>query len=264
MTVRSVLVTGAGGGLGRATAELFAARGWTAYAADLVPPAAAEGIVPLRLDVTDTASVEAVLAELPAEGLGAVVNFAGILAVGPLVELSEETMRRVLDVNVLGTWRVNRAVFPLLRAGGGRVVNISSETGWQRALMFNGPYAMSKHAIEAYSDALRRELMFVGVPVVVVQPGPFRTSMTGGIEDAFAAATTPGSPFARPLRKVARGAAKEATRGHDPQVLAEVVWEAVTAARPRHRYSVRPDRMRGVLHRMPTRAADRLLRRALG
>ena len=63
--------------------------------------------------------------------------------------------------------------------------------------MLNGPYAMSKHAIEAYSDALRRELMFVGVPVIVVQPGPFRTDMVGGIDAAFAASVRPDSPFAR-------------------------------------------------------------------
>lgn len=268
MTVaQTVLVTGAAGGLGGATARLFADRGWTVYAADLRPPAADDGVVPLAMDVTDTASVEAAVAEVAAmspRGLGCVVNFAGIMGVGALVEIEEEKLRRILDVNVMGTYRVTKAVFPLLRTGGGRVVTISSETGWQRAMPMNGPYAMSKHAIEAYSDALRRELMFVGVPVVLVQPGPFRTGMTGGIGAAFTDATQDGSPFERLLRRGGRAATREESRAHDPALLAEVVWTAATAERPRHRYSVKPDPTRRVLHHLPTRLVDRLLRRALG
>jgi NAD(P)-dependent dehydrogenase (short-subunit alcohol dehydrogenase family) len=260
--VQTVLVTGAGGGLGGATARLFAERGWTVHAADLRPPAASERIVPLQLDVTDSAGITAALGRVGP--LGCVVNFAGVLGVGALVEIDEEVLRRVLDINVLGTFRVNKAAFPLLREGGGRIVNISSETGWQRALMLNGPYAMSKHAIEAYSDALRRELMFVGMPVSVVQPGPFRTDMTGGIDSAFDAAVHEGSPFERLVRKVQRAAAREDARAHDPAELAEVVWTAATSARPKHRYSVRPDATRRVLHRIPTRVADPLIKRALG
>ncbi len=259
---RSVLVTGAGGGLGGATTRLFAERGWLVYAADLRPPAVAPNVVPLTMDVTDLASVEAALKGV--ESLDAVVNFAGILRVGPLVEVDEESLRLVLDVNVLGTYRVNKVAFPALRRAGGRIVNISSETGWQRALMLNGPYAMSKHAIEAYSDALRRELMFLGIPVVVVQPGPFRTEMTGGIGDAFSAALVEGSPFERLSRRIARGAVREEAKAHEPAVLAEVVWKAATTARPATHYSVKPDPARRLLNRLPVRVTDALLRRSLG
>ncbi len=263
---RAILVTGAGGGLGGATTRLFAERGWTVFAADLKPPTADDLVVPVQMDVTSTASVTAALTLVEAaapEGLGAVVNFAGILAVGPLVEIDEARLQRVLDINVMGTYRVNKAAFALVRAGAGRIVNISSETGWQRAMMLNGPYAMSKHAIEAYSDALRRELMFVGVPVVVVQPGPFRTEMTAGIGQQFTDVVPDGSPFARLMRKVARAAAREGDHAHDPAELAETIWTAVTTARPKLRYSVRPDRQRVFLDRLPTRLADRLLLRTL-
>lgn len=265
---RTVLVTGAAGGLGGATARLFARRGWQVYAADLTPPPYdLDGVHPLELDVADSASVDKAIERLDAacpRGLDCVVNFAGILRVGALVEIAEADLARVLDVNLMGTYRVNKAVFPLLRRGGGRIVNVSSETGWQRALPLNGPYAISKHAVEAYSDALRRELMFVDVPVVVIQPGPFRTGMTGGIERAFGAATIEGSPFERLTRRVGRAAAREQDGGHDPDVLAEVVWTAATTPRPRTHYSVRPDRVRSVLHRLPVRVVDALLRRSLG
>lgn len=257
----AVLVTGAAGGLGAAVVEMFAHRGWTVYAADLTPPASAAGVVPLVLDVTSDASVAAAVGSIGE--LDCVINFAGILGVGPLMDIPAERFARVLEINVVGTHRVNRAAFPLLQTSGGRILNISSETGWQRALPMNGPYATSKHAVEAYSDALRRELMFVGVDVVVIQPGPFRTAMTGGIEAAFAAATVPGSPFERLARKVGRMAAGEQAKAHDPAILAEVIWGAVTTRRPKARYSVKPDPARTVMHRLPTGAVDRLLTKAL-
>jgi NAD(P)-dependent dehydrogenase (short-subunit alcohol dehydrogenase family) len=259
----SVFVTGAAGGLGGATARLFEERGWTVFAADLVAPRVG---VPVTLDVTDTSSCAAAakqVADAAPDGLDAVVNFAGVLEVGPLVDIAEERMRRILDVNVLGTYRVNKAMFTLLEQAQGRVVNISSETGWQHALPLNGPYAMSKHAIEAYSDALRRELMFAGVRVVVIQPGPFRTSMTGGIADRFAEARHETTHFTRLVAKVGAAASREQARAHDPAELAQVVWTAVTARRPRRRYSVRPDRTRAMLDRLPPRVVDQLLKLAL-
>lgn len=267
MQQRTALITGAGGGLGGRTAALFAAHGWRVYAADLRPPAAGSpGIVPVTMDVTDPASVDATakfVGEDSPGGLGAVVNFAGIMLVGPLLEIDEADLRRLIDVNVLGMYRVNKALFPLVRHGGGRIVNISSETGWQRALMLNGPYAMTKHAVEAYSDALRRELMFLDVPVVTVEPGPFRTDMVGGIRAAFARAEAASTLFPGLIAKVGSMAAEEERRAHDPDVLAQVVWTAVTTRRPRPIYSVRADRRRTLLHRMPVRAADAALRRLL-
>ncbi len=115
------------------------------------------------------------------DGLDGVVNFAGILAVGSSSR-SKETCAACSTSTCMGTVRVNRALFPLVLARKGRIVNISSETGWQSGMPFNGPYAMSKHAIEAYSDSLRRELMFLGVQVIKIQPGPFRTAMVAGID----------------------------------------------------------------------------------
>lgn len=265
--MQTALITGAGGGLGGATSRLFAARGWRVVAADVKPPEATAAILPITLDVTDSASVDAAAKTIAGEcpdGLQAVVNFAGIMLVGALVELAEADLRRIIDINVLGTYRVNKAMFPLVRQGKGRIITISSETGWQRALMLNGPYAMTKHAIEAYSDALRRELMFVDVPVVTIQPGPFRTDMVGGIRDAFERAAASSETFAKLIRKVGSMAVNEEHKAHDPDVLAEVVWTAVTAPRPRTHYSVRPDRRRALMDRLPPRVVDALLKKSLG
>jgi NAD(P)-dependent dehydrogenase (short-subunit alcohol dehydrogenase family) len=128
----------------------------------------------------------------------------------------------------------------------------------------NGAYAMSKHAIEAYGDALRRELMFLGLDVVLIQPGPFRTGMTASIRRRFQESTLPGSPFAAMAAVMGEMAAGEDDKATDPAVLAEAVWTAGTTARPRHRYAVRWDLGRRLLDHLPVPLVDRALVLALG
>ena len=258
----TAFVSGAAGGLGRTTTEHLAGHGWHVLAADLPGPRLDDltdlpGVTPVPIDVTDPASVAEAASRAPAEGVDGIVTFAGVLRVGSLAEVSDEDMRLVVDVNLLGTYRVVRELFDGVVRRRGRIVVISSETGWQTAAPFNGPYAVSKHAVDAYADALRREAALVGVHVAKVQPGPFRTEMVGGIEEAFTRAADRSTHFARLLRRLAPRAAAEGRRAHDPAVLAAVVHEALTTARPRARWSVHPDRTRSALELLPDRLADR-------
>lgn len=260
-----VVVTGAGGGLGAATAALYAQRGWHVVAVDLTAPAGGAHITGLAADVTDSVSLAALADRVRADHgrVDALITFAGILGIGPLTESDPEKIQRVLDVNVMGTVRTVHALWDLLRESGGRVVLISSETGPQHAMPMNGPYAMSKHAVEAYGDALRRELMFLGMDVVLVQPGPFRTGMTAAILRNFQESTRPGSPFAAMASVMGEMAAGQDDSASDPAVLAEAVWTAGTARRPRHRYAVRWDLGRRLLDHLPVPVVDRALRLAL-
>lgn len=260
-----VVITGAGGGLGAATADLYARRGWAVVAADLEAPAGA-GRTAVAADVTDSDSL-ARLASTVEQRHGRVdllITFAGVLGIGPLADTDPERVQKVLDVNVMGTVRTVHALFGLLHSSGGRVVLIGSETGPQHAMPMNGAYAMSKHAIEAYGDALRRELTFLGLDVVLVQPGPFRTGMTAAILRSFQESTRPGSPFAAMAGVMGELAAGQDTAATDPAVLAEAVWKAGTTARPRHRYAVRWDAGRRLLDLLPVPLVDRALRTALG
>ena len=260
-----VVVTGAGGGLGAATAALYAERGWHVVAVDLDAPAGGDGITGLAADVTDSDSLAAVADRVRTEfgRVDALVTFAGVLGIGPLAESDPDKIQRVLDVNVMGTVRTVHAMWDLLRESGGRVVLISSETGPQHAMPMNGPYAMSKHAVEAYGDALRRELMFLGMDVVLVQPGPFRTGMTAAILRNFQESTRPGSPFAAMASVMGQMAAGQDEVAGDPSVLAEKVWVAGTTRRPRHRYMVKWDLGRRLLDHLPVPVVDKALLLAL-
>lgn len=259
-----VVITGAGGGLGAATADLYRRRGWAVVAADLEAPSGA-GVTAVAADVTDPDSLErlASTVEQSFGRLDLLITFAGVLGIGPMAEVDPERVRKVLDVNVMGTVRTVHALFGLLHSSGGRIVLIGSETGPQHAMPMNGAYAMSKHALEAYGDALRRELMFLGLDVVLVQPGPFRTGMTAAILRGFQESTRSGSPFAAMAGVMGEMAAGQDAAAADPRVLAEAVWKAGTTARPRHRYAVGWDTGRRLVDLLPVPLVDRVLRMTL-
>jgi NAD(P)-dependent dehydrogenase (short-subunit alcohol dehydrogenase family) len=270
---RTALITGAGGGLGHATVERLVANGWKVFAADISTDLLRSSmhdpdVVPILMDVTDRESIKSAYETISShtDRLDGVVNFAGVIGLGSLTDIPEERLARILDINVMGTFRVNKKFLPLLEAAKGRIVNISSETGWQSAAPFNGPYAMSKYAIEAYSTALRRELALLGIRVITVQPGPFRTDMVAGIERSFTQAENETQKFASVIRALKGLAAKQINSAHDPDILAQVIETALTAKRPKPVYSVKPDRLRSSLERLPLGVIDRVyatvLRRA--
>ncbi|MBK7971881.1 MAG: SDR family NAD(P)-dependent oxidoreductase [Deltaproteobacteria bacterium] len=268
---RTVFITGAASGLGACTARHLADRGFSVLAADIAVDAlnrVAEhrGITAVPVDVTSATSVEAArqrVSEL-CDGLDGVVNFAGVLTIGSLIEIDEATLERTIQINVLGTYRINKALFPLVHARKGRIVDVSSEQGWQTPMPFVGAYTLTKYAIEAYTDSLRRELMFLDVPVIKIQPGPFKTSMVAGIEERFTRLASESRYFGDLLTQLKHLTIKEQAKAHDPEILAAVIHRALTVHRPRPVYSVRPDLGRTLLSTLPPRVADPLLRVALG
>ena len=265
MTARSVVITGAAGGLGSATVRRLAGSGWQVFAADLDAPAlhalTAERVVPVSVDVTDEASVDAMAKRVSADvsRLDAVVNFAGVLGVGPLVEIEPNDFRRVIDINLVGGFLVNRALFPLLHSARGRIVLMSSETGWQTAMPFNGPYAISKHAVEAYGDALRRELAMLDVDVVKIQPGAFKTGMVASITERFEGLAGRSQHYGKVLRLAQKRIPQEERRAGDPDDLAALIEKVLTVPRPRPAYRIHTNPQAAALNALPTRVVDRLL-----
>ncbi|CAA0119566.1 Oxidoreductase UcpA [BD1-7 clade bacterium] len=269
--MKKALITGAAGGLGFATAELLVANGWHVYIADFDAKALSkleeqQGFTPVVLDVTDSASIDnacEIVGETT-DSLDAIINFAGILAVGSVIELDDAVLERVINVNVLGTFRVNKRFFSMLLKTKGKIVNISSETGWQTAAPFNGAYAMSKHAVEAYSDALRREMALLGVDVIKIQPGPFKTAMVSSIESNFSAAADRSQYFGDVIRRMMGFAVKEGKKGNPPEVLAKAVLDALNAKSPKPAYSVKADPARSALEFLPMTWSDWLMKKVLG
>jgi NAD(P)-dependent dehydrogenase (short-subunit alcohol dehydrogenase family) len=275
------MVTGASTGIGRAIVETALARGAASVfanvrkaedAAALVESFGAR-VVPVVFDVCDEAGVEAgarqVEAALGNATLAGLVNNAGVAVPGPLLHVETKDLARQLDVNLLGVHRVTRAFAPLLGAGPGksgpkgRIVMMSS-VGGRVAAPFNGSYNASKFALEGYSSALRKELMLYGVDVIVVGPGAIRTPIWEK-SDAAEFHKYANTPYAPSIKRARDYMLKLGAHGLEAEVVADVVWTALTAAKPKPRYAVVPSKWRDFLMRhAPTRAVDKRTAAFLG
>jgi NAD(P)-dependent dehydrogenase (short-subunit alcohol dehydrogenase family) len=180
---KAVLVTGASSGSGRIIAETLAARGYYVYAgarkqADLDALNEIENIHAIRLDVTIQSEIDAAVATVRNKGKGlyGLVNNAGVAVLGPLVEIPESDVEFVFDVNVYGPYRVTKAFAPLIIESKGRITTTGSISGIL-SRQFYGPYSMSKHAMEAFTDSLAAEMNKFDVKVSIIEPGGFNSKI---------------------------------------------------------------------------------------
>lgn len=266
---RWVLVTGASTGIGRATAEFLAGHGFGVYAGarkmeDLAALGSVPQVVPVQLDVQRAADVQAALDRITAAGTGlfGIVNNAGIARAGPLMDVPVEDLIEQFDVNLFGVHRVTRAFLPLVVAGRGRVVMISSDSGFFAAPFF-GPYCSSKFALEGYADALRREMSLLGVTVVIVEPGRVVTPIWNKGEALLGRAFT--SSLAPLAMKVGRHALESGkTKGLSPASVGRVIHQILVAKRPKARYLVAREKMSyGLLRFLPAGMVDALVAKKL-
>ncbi|MBO3088853.1 SDR family oxidoreductase [Cellulomonas dongxiuzhuiae] len=271
----AVLVTGAGRGIGRATAVRLARHGWHVHAGVRSDAAAAslraesDAITPVELDVTVPEHVEALVDAIP-ERLDALVNNVGIAVPGPVETLDRAAMHRQLDVNLVGPLAVTRAVLPHLRRAQGRIVFLSSVNGLV-SFPFTGLYNASKFAVEAVADCLRVELGPFGVQVALIEPGVVDTdpwhemdavvdaveaALPAELRDLYAGHLAGERQL---VERIRRGAIP-------PETVARAVERALTRRRARARSVVGRDArlmlvMRAVL---PARRMDALWTRELG
>jgi NAD(P)-dependent dehydrogenase (short-subunit alcohol dehydrogenase family) len=258
---RTVLVTGAGRGIGLACALDLDRRGFRVYAGVRRPEdgdalrAATDGrVAPISLDVTDAAQV-ATAGRLMTEatgdsGLWGLVNNAGVVYAGAMEYLPTRALRDQLEVNVVGAVALTQACLPALRRARGRIVNVSSVNG-RIVAPFSGAYAASKFALEAVSDALRRELgrARAGVRVIVIQPGAVATPLWEVSRGRALALAETYPPAARAQYPWLLGAIREirVPRQAVPAArVAGVIRRALTARWPRSRYRVGWDARIGV------------------
>lgn len=246
----TVLITGTSTGIGRATAEILAARGFDVFATmrDLAKKAPLERSLSggtsrgrvrfLQLDVADPASIRAAVdTVLAASGnkLDAVVHNAGVASAGALEDIPEADLRRVMETNFFGVLALTRALLPTFRAQRhGRIVIVSSQAAFA-GQPANSIYCASKWAVEGWAESMAYELDPFGIDVVLIEPGPYRTEIWKSTP-RFGPAE---SPYAGWARKVYRGADwHEARTGRDPKEVGIVIAKTLEARRPRVRYPV--------------------------
>lgn len=184
--IPSILVTGAYGGMGKATVKLLRDNGFRVFALDKTIGEAEENIVPIQADITDEASVKLAFEQTRAitKELFAIVHFAGVYMLDSLVEIESDSFERIFKINVEGAFLVNKAFLPLLGANS-RIVITTSELAPLDPLPFTGIYAVTKSALDKYAYSLRMELQLKDIKVSVLRAGAVQTGMLGVSTDAL-------------------------------------------------------------------------------
>ncbi len=279
--MRSVLVTGASTGIGRAAALHLDAHGWRVFAgvrreedADAIAAAGSPALIPVILDVTDTEQREGARRLIDettgGAGLHGLVNNAGIAVPGPLEALPIDDFRRQLEVNLTAHVAVTQEMLQAIRPARGRIVFITSIGGLIAFPMF-GAYHAAKFGLEAVGDIFRRELRPWGISVSIVEPGSIATPIwdRGQREaDRFLERIDPRQLdlYADRMEAYREVARRTGERGIPPGKVAAVIERALTAKRPRARYLVGADAkaQARIRHLLPAGVLDRIIARATG
>lgn len=262
LTGKVTLVTGASSGIGREIAQLLAQRGARVFGTARNPRSAGPvpGVEIVCMDVTDDASVsEAVQGIVRKAGpIEILVNNAGYGLTGALEETTVQEARDQFETNFFGVLRVTNAVLAGMRQSGyGRIVNISSVVGFIPA-PFMGMYTASKHAVEGYTETLDHEVRQFGVRAVLVQPSYTKSNIN---QNEKAAQSRLGA-YAVHRQRMHDVVANGVKNGDEPQLVAEAVWQAVTAKSPRLRYPVGKGVLLSRLRRFaPVALFDRAIRK---
>ncbi len=279
--MQSVVVTGVSTGIGWGIAKVMTAKGFRVFGsvrkqsdADRLRAELGERFSPLIFDVTDEAAIARGAAEVRAAlnggRLWGLVNNAGIAVAGPLLETSVDEFRHQLEVNLVAPMLVTRAFAPLLGTDRaltgppGRIVNISSVSG-RVGFPFAGQYSASKHGLEGLSESLRRELMLYGIDVIIVAPGSVATPIWDKAEQIDLAAHRE-SPYFEILGRFRDYMISEGRKGWSSERVGAVVGQALTAKRPKVRYSPVAGRLQNWTLPMilPARMLDRIIAKTFG
>ena len=241
--MKVILITGASSGIGHETARSLAGKGYRVYAAarrmEKMEDLREAGVVPIRMDVTDEASMqEGVKTLLDAEGrIDVLINNAGYGYFGAVENVPMDEARRQQEVNVFGLVRLCQLVLPTMRAqGSGRIINVASVAG-RAVIYYGGWYNVSKYSVEALSDAMRMELKPFGIEVVIIEPGAIKTAWGHIAADHLAESST-GTPYEQTALRLSDNMHKgyDSRVFSDPSVVSRTIVRAVQSRHPKTRY----------------------------
>ena len=252
--MKSVLVTGAYGGMGRQTVNLLKAQGVRVFALDLKVADAEENVIPVAADLTSEESVKEAFALVreQVDSLYAIIHFAGIYMLDSLVEMESGAFDRIFDINVRGAYLVNKTFLPLLGEGS-RILMTTSELAPLDPLPFTGIYAVTKAALDRYAYSLAMELQLLGIKVSVLRAGAVDTGMLGvstSALDRFCDKTALYSCNAARFKSIVEGVE---ARCVPPQRIAEKCVQIIEKKHPVFAYSINRNPLLLLLNVLPRR-----------
>lgn len=259
--MKYVLVTGGASGIGASICETLSKRGYQVFSLDICESKKErKNIQDFIVDITKESDIEScykIISETTNK-LDAIINCAGIGAMASLIEVDSKKIERILNINLLGMIRINKIFFPLIKENKGRIINISSECGWISPAPFNGPYIISKYAVEAYNDSLRRELNFLGIKVIKIQPGSFKTNMHASAINNFKELREETKLYKNTLKSMGKSMRRELKNVNDIKYLMDAIVKALEATNPKICYRVKNSRVMSIINKFSEKTIDNI------
>ena len=235
---KNILITGAASGIGSAAAKRFAAEGYHVFALDVKSAENAECVTSFKMDITDEISLDELARSFENSDVSfdAIICAAGVHTMAALVESEFSEMKRIIDINLLGTMLTVRSFHRLLKKNG-RIIIVTSEVATYTPMPFNGLYNVSKSALDCYADALRQELNLLGQKVIAVRPGAVMTPLAASSATSTERLASSTRIYERESRHFSALVGKFTGTPIAPEKLASVLYRAATVKRPRISYS---------------------------
>lgn len=259
--MKYVLVTGAAGGMGRATVLRLQGLGYTVFALDKTACEEKEGVIPLCADLTVKEEIKAAFDTVASltDRLDAIVHFAGIYLLDSFVEIDAAKLKRAFEINLFGAIEVNRVFLPLLKQGS-RIVITTSELAPLDPLPFTGIYAVTKASLDRYAFSLAMELQLLGITVSVLRAGAVDTGMLGvstAALERFCESTSLYTCNADRFRNIVN---RVEARSVKPSRVAEKVGKILMRRKPRFAYAINRNPLLLLLHLLPKGLQLRIIR----
>ena len=252
--MKSILVTGAYGGMGSAACKLLRDMGYTVFALDKNVSAPEEGIIPIEADITSEESIQNALSAVrsTADKLDAILHFAGMYMLDSLVEISDEDFSKIFDVNLRGAFLINKTFLPILGKGS-RILIVTSELAPLDPLPFTGIYAVTKAALDKYAYSLRMELQLLGITVSVLRAGAVKTRMLGVSTDALDRFCEGTKLYSCNAARFKRIVGTVEARNIPPEKIAQKAVRILKKKNPRFAYSINRNPLLLLLNALPKR-----------
>ena len=258
--MKSILVTGATGGMGTAISKSLIAKGYSVFGLDYREGEKIDGLHFFNCDVTDTQSITAAMEKIreATPVLDAIVHTAGIYDMDSLIEMSEERFIRIFDINFFGVFRVNKIFAPMLQKGS-RIVITSSELAPLDPLPFNGIYGITKSVLEKYAFSLRMETNLLGIPVSIIRPGAVNTGLLGASTAAISRFVENTKMYKCNAQKFGKIVDSVESRNIPAKKIADLVLDALESKHPKYLYNINRNPLLLLLNALPDKMQVEIL-----
>ena len=262
--MRNVLITGVNGGMGASTAKKFLDNGYQVFGMDIQDAPSVEGVNYFKCDITSEEDIKKAFEEISTnvDSFSSIISLAGIYAMDSLLEIDNERLKKIIDINSLGAYRIVKAFFPLLKKKS-KVIIISSEVAPLDPLPFNGIYTMSKSLLEKYAFSLRMELNLFDIDVVILRPGAVKTNLLNDSMselDKMCEKTKIHKNTSRRFKKIVNSVE---SKNVSSEILANKIYKIENKKHPKYIYKLNNNFLLKLLNILPARWQVKIIGRIL-